>query len=166
MLAAARDPETNRLTGTQRSFTRDQIEAWCARIAVADDRIDLAITSRATGEFLGEVVLNELDAENRSAAFRIALAAARYFGKGYGSEAASLILEFAFDVLQLNRVSLEVFAFNPRAMHLYEKLGFRREGRLREVLWMDGEYHDAIVMGLLRREFVRPQRMEHDHDPA
>lgn len=166
MFAATQDVETKRLTGTRTSFTREQIEAWCARVATADDRIDLAILARTTGEFLGEVVLNELDQENRSAAFRIALSAGRHFGKGYGTEAAGLILEFAFDVLELNRVSLEVFTFNPRALHVYEKLGFRREGRLREALWMDGEFHDAIVMGLLRREFVPPMRAEQDHDSA
>lgn len=166
MFAATRDPETNRLTGTQRSFTREEIEAWCERIARAEDRLDLAITSVATGEFLGEAVLNDLDGENRSAAFRIALSSARHFGKGYGTEAAGLILAYGFDMLNLHRVSLEVFDFNPRASHVYEKLGFRREGRLREVLWRDDGFHDAIVMGLLRREFLRPQRLERHRDSA
>lgn len=60
---------------------------------------------------------------------------------------------YGFGTLGLNRASLEVFVFNARAVHVYEKLGFRREGRLREVLYAGGAYHDAIVMSLLRHEY-------------
>jgi RimJ/RimL family protein N-acetyltransferase len=65
------------------------------------------------------------------------------------------MLEYGFNVLELHRIDLEVFAFNPRAIHVYEKLGFKREGVRREVLLLEGTYHDSIVMGLLRYEYVK-----------
>jgi RimJ/RimL family protein N-acetyltransferase len=79
----------------------------------------------------------------------------KYYGKGAGTEAARLMLEYGFNVLELHRIDLEVFTFNPRAIHVYEKLGFKREGVRREVLLLEGTYHDSIVMGLLRYEYVK-----------
>lgn len=153
MYEAVCEPVTRWFTGTQQEFSRDQIARWCEKIAVAEDRVDLAIVSRDGGRMVGEVVLNDIDTRNLHASFRISLSAPAHFGKGYGSEASSLMLDYAFGELNLNRVSLEVYSFNPRAQHVYEKLGFREEGRLREVLLQDGEFHDAVVMGLLKREW-------------
>ncbi|HEX7021313.1 MAG TPA: GNAT family protein, partial [Trueperaceae bacterium] len=87
--------------------------------------------------------MNDIDPVNHNANFRIALASERHFGQRYGTKAARLLLDYGF--------ALEVFPFNPRALHLYETLGFRQEGRHREILHQDGTYHDAIVMSLLRR---------------
>lgn len=155
--AATLDPVSRRLTGTRVDFTLEQIETWCAGLADREDRVDLAIISRKNGEFLGEVVLNEIDWDNRRSNFRISLSDPRHFGKGYGSEAARLLLSYGFEELRLHRIELEVFDFNPRAIHVYEKLGFRREGVRREVLLDEGEYRNSIVMGLLEGEFsARP----------
>lgn len=156
MLESVQDEESNRLTGTQATFTKEQIEKWCENLAAQEGRVDCAIVSKETGEYLGEVVLNQIDEINRSANFRIALRGSKYYGKGVGTEAARLILEYGFNVLKLHRIDLEVFAFNPRAIHVYEKLGFKREGVRREVLFLDGKYHDVIVMGLLQHEFAKP----------
>ena len=62
-----------------------------------------------------------------------------------------------FTDLPVHRIQLEVFAFNPRAQHVYERVGFRREGVLRDALRWDGEYHDTIVMGLLRADWEAPR---------
>jgi RimJ/RimL family protein N-acetyltransferase len=75
------------------------------------------------------------------------------WGKGYGSEATQLALAFAFDELNLHRVQLSVFAYNERAIALYEKLGFVHEGTYREHLRRDGQYYDMYLYGLLRREW-------------
>jgi RimJ/RimL family protein N-acetyltransferase len=154
LLASMQNPESMRLTGTQGRFSFEQIQAWCAKVATAEGRVDLVIESPGADEYLGEVVLNDIDEDNLSANFRISLAAERHFGKGYGSEAARLLIDYGFRTLSLHRIHLEVFEFNPRAIRTYEKLGFRAEGRLREVLNLDGRWYDAIPMGLLRRDFL------------
>jgi RimJ/RimL family protein N-acetyltransferase len=74
-------------------------------------------------------------------------------GQGYGYEAMRLLLQFAFDELNLHRVQLTVFDYNQRAIRLYEKLGFTREGAFREFLQRDGQRHDMILYGLLRPEW-------------
>lgn len=74
-------------------------------------------------------------------------------GKGYGSEATRLLLDFAFRELNLHRIQLTVFAYNEAAIHLYEKLGFKREGAHRQLLHRDGKRYDMIVYGMLRHEW-------------
>jgi RimJ/RimL family protein N-acetyltransferase len=94
----ATDRETIRLTGTHayaEFFTLESLENWYATRAEHDDRLDLSIIERATGEWAGEVVLTELDAANESCAFRIALQGPRFYGRGLGSEATRLIEVFS-----------------------------------------------------------------------
>ncbi len=74
-------------------------------------------------------------------------------GKGYGYEAMSLAIDFAFRELNMRRVQLTVFSYNQRAMALYERLGFQREGAYRESLQRDGQLYDTYIYGLLRREW-------------
>ena len=67
------DPESGRLTGTHAEFDEATARRWYASRGEQDDRLDLAIVERATGEYAGEVVLNELDRDNRTCGFRIGL---------------------------------------------------------------------------------------------
>jgi RimJ/RimL family protein N-acetyltransferase len=76
------------------------------------------------------------------------------WGKGYGSDAMKVILRFAFQELNLRRVALDTFEYNPRAIRSYEKVGFIHEGRAREFLYRDGRRWDLIFMGILREEWL------------
>lgn len=143
------DPETVRYTGTHATFTREQVERFLAARPAATDRADWAVTRAADGAFLGEVVLQELDASNESMSLRIALGGPHVFGRGYGTEATRLVLDFAFESVGLHRVGLEVFDFNTRAQRVYEKCGFVREGVLRDALLWNGTRHDTVVMSIL-----------------
>jgi RimJ/RimL family protein N-acetyltransferase len=73
--------------------------------------------------------------------------------QGYGQEALGLLVDFAFRELNLYRIQLTVFAYNARAIRVYEKLGFRREGVFRAFLERDGQRHDMLLYGLLRPEW-------------
>ncbi len=157
MFAGLSDEESMRLTGTQQTFTLEQVQAFCARMTNADDRLDYAITLPDDPRYRGEVVLNEIDWTNKSANFRIAISGTENRGKGYGTEAARLILAHAFDTLNLHRISLEVFDFNPRARHVYKKLGFVQEGVSRDALLWKSEYHSAIQMSLLKSDYSAGQ---------
>lgn len=154
MFSSLSDEESMRLTGTQSSFTLEQVARYCERVSKADDRADYAITLKDDPAYIGEVVLNDIDALNRSASFRIALASSTHFGKGYGSEATRLIIDYGFRTLNLHRIELEVYDFNPRAQHVYEKIGFVREGVRRDVLRWDGVYQNAIIMSILEHEYA------------
>lgn len=145
------DAESRRLTGTHADFTHEQLLSWLGSVGQRDDRVDMAIVPHAHGRLVGEVVLNQIDADNRCASLRIAIGGA-HVGHGYGSEAIALMLAHAFDTLRLHRVELSVYDFNPRAQHVYEKLGFRREGLRRDTLLWEGAYHSSIEMAILEGE--------------
>lgn len=78
-----------------------------------------------------------------------------YWGNGYGTEAMRLLLRFAFEELNLQRVSLGVYTYNPRAIRSYEKAGFRREGIVRGDCRRDGQRWDSVFMGILREEWLQ-----------
>lgn len=147
------DVDARRSTGTHATFTRDQIDRWCASRSEQDDRLDLAVVDRDDGSWLGEVVVHEWDPDNRSCGFRIALRRSAR-GRGVGTEATRLAVDHVLADPAVNRISLEVYAFNAAARHVYRRVGFVEEGVLREALWWDGEPHDAIVMSILRSEWT------------
>jgi RimJ/RimL family protein N-acetyltransferase len=141
------DPELGRLTGSQTTHEPAEVKAWLASRADQADRVDWAAIRISDGAFLGEAVLNSYDPANASCNFRIALTPA-HLDRGYGTEITRLTLDHGF-AAGLHRISLTVFAFNPRAKRVYEKCGFVVEGRSRDVLWWDGAWHDEYVMGVL-----------------
>lgn len=160
MLTALNDSEVLRLTGMARGtqtppppIDRARARAWYGSLADNPERLDLAITDAGTGEVVGEIVLNELDSDARSVNLRTLIGPTGR-GRGFGTEALELVLTHAFDTVGLHRVSLEVYAFNPRARHVYEKVGFVHEGTRREVLRVDDGWIDADQMAILDHEWT------------
>ncbi|MDQ0192537.1 GNAT family N-acetyltransferase [Paenibacillus wynnii] len=148
------EPELNRLTGSQSEFTGEEIAVWIEKIGVPQEgRVDFMIVVKGTDQLVGEVVLNEIDPINRSANIRICIQGTQHRGKGYGTEAMIHMIRYGFKTLNLHRIHLGVYDFNPRAIHVYEKLGFQREGIERDSLYQDGEFHDMILMAMLEDEF-------------
>jgi len=89
----------------------------------------------------------------------IGLGEREYWGKGYGTDAMRVILRYAFTELNLHRVTLGVFGYNPRAIRSYEKAGFIHEGRLRGQMLRDGKRWDMVQMGILREEWIKKQEV-------
>ncbi|MDI5963550.1 GNAT family N-acetyltransferase [Streptantibioticus silvisoli] len=156
LMPALRDAEVDRLTGSHGDLRPDEsaIRTWYATRGEQDGRLDLAVVERATGHVVGEAVLNGWEPANESCSFRILLVPGTH-GRGLGTDAVRLIVGHAFDTLGLHRVSLEVYAFNPRARRVYEKAGFVAEGVLRDALLYAGERVDATVMSVLAPEWSR-----------
>lgn len=152
------DPTVRRLTGTKEVFTKAIVKKYLNDIALDRNRIDLVICSQESDEMVGELSLTNIDYQNRNAHFRIALSTESNTGKGHGSEAIQLMMDYGFRNLNLHRIELEVFPFNERAIHVYQKLGFRKEGVRRNMLFYDGTYHDAIIMGILENEYFSSEK--------
>ena len=113
---------------------------------------NLVVAERESGKYLGQVALFMVDHLSRKAELAIVLAPDS-LEKGYGYEALKLLLGFGFGQVNLNRIWLTVNSGNHRAIHVYEKAGFSREGVLRQDRYIDGHYEDVIVMSILREEF-------------
>ncbi|MFJ9536307.1 GNAT family N-acetyltransferase [Streptomyces sp. NPDC101225] len=148
------DPEVVRFTGEPaRELTREHVRSWYGSRATRPDRLDLAVTDRATGELVGEVVLYEWDPQARSCTFRTLLGP-RGRDRGLGTEATRLVLGHAFGPLGLHRIQLEAYGHNHRALRVYEKAGFTVEGVRREAALRDGAWVDEVIMGILDREWA------------
>lgn len=115
------------------------------------DGADFAI--EADGKLIGRCGLMAIDATHRTAMLGIGIGDRAYWGRGYGREAVRLLVDYAFRYRNLRRVWLWVHADNERAIRAYLACGFREEGRLREHVWSNGRYVDAVHMGVLRDEW-------------
>jgi RimJ/RimL family protein N-acetyltransferase len=103
---------------------------------------------------IGEIGLDVVNWPGRDAFVGLGIGETEYWSKGYGTDVMSVLLRFAFTEINLRRVSLGVFEYNPRAIRSYEKTGFRHEGRLRHLLNREGRRWDNLFMGILREEWL------------
>lgn len=147
------DRDTNRLTGTQVVFNKEIVRAYLENKVKASPEILSFIVIKETDEVIGDIQLNDIDNFNRIANIRISIENKGHQGKGYGREAICLLLEYAFGIMNLHRIALDVYSFNENAIKAYEKIGFKREGVKRDVLFYNHKYHDAIGMSILEDEY-------------
>jgi RimJ/RimL family protein N-acetyltransferase len=103
---------------------------------------------------IGNVGLFGFNYIARSAEAGIMIGEKAYWDQGYGTEAMKLLLKHGFETLNLNRISLQVFTNNPRAVRCYEKVGFVLEGRLRQAKFTEGVYYDVLWMSVIREEWT------------
>jgi RimJ/RimL family protein N-acetyltransferase len=107
----------------------------------------------ADGVCIGQCGLFQFDAVAQSCALGITIGDKGYWGRGYGSDAIRLLLDYAFRLRNLRRVYLTVNSTNERAIRAYRACGFVEEGRLRQHVWSAGQYIDLVNMGILRDEW-------------
>lgn len=152
IVVAKNDPIVARGVGAYtRPVSQAQGAAWIARHRSPGDE-DYVFVIDLDGQVVGHVGLYKTDFRVRSAEFGILLGAAGR-GKGLGRLATSRCLDFGFGQLNLRRISLHVSSSNDVAIHLYETMGFKPEGRAREAIYRDGQYHDRLDMAILREEW-------------
>ena len=106
-----------------------------------------------SGRAIGRIDYEGLTLRQRMAELSILIGEKDAWSRGYGSEAIVLLLEWLFNDRGAHRVWLEVFPDNARAVRAYEKVGFVREGTLRETWFVEGRWHDEHIYGILRQEF-------------
>ena len=106
------------------------------------------------GRHIGNMGLSDVEPEQRRARIAIRIGDPGDRSKGYGSDAMRTFLRFAFEEMNLNRVELEVFEYNLRAIAAYKKCGFLEEARLRLAHFSGGAFYDTLIMAVLRSDFV------------
>lgn len=131
------------------------------------DRVFAFVVCRLTDdEPVGRTDVFEIDRHNGSAAFGITIGDPAQWGRGLGTDAINVVVDFAFGQLRLERLWLATDAFNVRAQAAYRKAGFVEEGRLRHVYFQDGEYVDEVRMAMLREEWAALTRPRSWHRTA
>lgn len=115
----------------------------------------------ADGKLIGDCGLHHRDRRSRVAAMGIGIYDADYISKGYGREASALLLNWAFQVQNYERIWLDTMASNERAIRCYRALGFVEEGCMRQQLFIGGQHVDMLMMGMLRDEWRARQGGNH-----
>lgn len=155
LLENTQDEEIRYMTGTKSKFTLEQIQRHIKNLREDSSRYNLAICLKKNGEMIGELSITDIEEDNKKAGFRISMRSIELTGKGYGTEAIRLVLKFVFEELKLNRLQLEVYSHNLRGIRAYEKVGFVKEGTLRETLYYNGKYSDEIIMAIIKSDYEK-----------
>lgn len=140
------------LGGFSSGYSIKDLHEWVEFHRNRNDEIIWVIVDRAEDICLGHVGFYGIDHRVRKAEFAILIGEKSCWGKGLGQSITQAMIDYGFDQLNLHRIELEVLANNARAIHIYEKLGFRREGIQRDAQFRDGQYIDVIFMALLEHE--------------
>ncbi len=142
-------------TGGNYFFVSSEREKKWIENAIFNDKnnIRLAICLKENNQYIGNVNLVNIEWINRQAEFSIFIGEKKEWRKGYATEATKLMVDFGFNQRNLNRIYLTVLENNKVAIHLYEKMGFKKEGILREALFKDNKYYNLIIMSILKKEY-------------
>jgi RimJ/RimL family protein N-acetyltransferase len=159
-----RDSELMRLMDTSEVILRSQKDSqkWIEKELEDQDVNQYMFTIRTLAEdkFIGDIGLYVVSWPGRDAFVGLGIGERDLWGRGYGTDAMQVILCYAFTEINLRRVTLSVFEYNPRAVRSYEKSGFVHEGRMRQFLNREGKRWDMLFMGILRDEWMNLQMKE------
>jgi RimJ/RimL family protein N-acetyltransferase len=142
-----------------RLFSEKKLKDWLDKDLEREPAVpDFGIRTLNEDLLIGFIGAGGLSWQHGDTFFGMGIGDDAFWGKGYGTEALRLFLAYCFRVMNLRRVSLDVFSYNPRAMRCYEKCGFRVEGRIREAVCKEGKRWDDVLMGILREEWEQLDR--------
>lgn len=141
-----------------RMWSAGQTREWLEKQQKKErfDGVEFMIRTLDGDKAIGFVGLDGISWHNGNSWVGIGIGERDYWSQGYGSDAMRIIARYAFEELGLHRLTLNVFAYNTRAIRAYEKIGFKVEGLVREALHREGKRWDMIFMGLLREEWKNP----------
>ena len=155
------DPRVYGTLFRQEPITEERHRQWLREMVLSGKCDQFIIVDKAQNRSVGTVFLKEIDREHLRAEYAIFIGEETARGRGIGSEAARLMMDYGFRQLGLNRIYLYVFASNPRAISSDRSAGFRKEGRLREnYRCKDGNFADVLMMSILRSEWLEKRTAE------
>jgi RimJ/RimL family protein N-acetyltransferase len=149
------DAELRRLTGEVAPMDDAETEKWYKELLGDKDRMWFVIVLKRGDRVIGEAGLLRIFRPWRNTDMTIIIGEKDAWGKGYGTEAGRLLLDYAFKRLGFHRISIGVVGFNKRALRFWESLGFKKEGVERDEYYYDNEYSDGVMMSILEDEFKK-----------
>src|SRR2546422_4648458 len=144
------DPQIIRFLGRDAPVTLAEEERWFRDYERRTDEQIFAIEGE--GQHVGNLGLHKIDRVHRKAEGGIVIGEPSFWSQGYGTEAMRVVLRYGFDVLALNKISLDVLEYNTRALRIYERRGLQRECGARQGLHKDGRFVNVMRMSILARE--------------
>lgn len=151
-----KDEEIQNLVGGHKYFvSKEKERQWVLNTITDNSRMVLGICLKENNKLIGTVNIQDIDWINRSARVPILIGDKRYWGSGYASEARILALKFAFEERGMHRVGAVILEHNIASIKQHERLGFVREGVLRDSVYKGGKFHNQIYFGLLKEDFMK-----------
>jgi diamine N-acetyltransferase len=150
------DPEVIQYLSMYLPMTEMYEENYIQELAKKDDtkvRLVIEAFEGQSNKPIGTIGLDSISPKDHHATFGIAIGDKDYWSKGYGTEAARLIVNYGFQQLNLHRINSTVIGFNERSARMHKKVGFKEEGRQREFYFKNGAFHDQIVFGILQNDW-------------
>lgn len=154
----ANDPEIRPIVGETHPRSQAAIEAYYERIQKDENRVWFAVVLKENDRVIGETGLLRMFYPWRTTDLTIILGEKDTWGKGYGTEAILLLMDYTFGYLNFHRISIGVVGFNDRALRFYEKVGFKKEGIQRDGYYFNHAYHDFVMMSILEDDFREVQK--------
>ena len=139
--------------------TKDTVISYVKRFNNPENYI-FAIIVNETNDHIGNITLQNINWIHKFAIEGIMIGDKKYWNGGYATEARSLLLEFAFNDLKLNRIISSAFVDNVAGIRSNSKLGYKKEGLLRSHMILNGQYSDVVQQGILKKDFVPYKDME------
>lgn len=136
-------------------FTYADQKSFVDSNSAFNSEYNFAIESLESARYIGGCGIKNLDWKNSKLEVGIAIGDKRLRGKGYGSDAMRVLVDFIFNEMSINKVKLDVLAFNRGAIRCYEKVGFREEALLKDEVYRGGRYHDLVIMSIFRRDYFK-----------
>ena len=134
-----------------------QQEKWFEKYSNSPNEVSFIIVLNEEKEDIGVIGLSNIDFKNQNAVLNTMIGEKKYWNKGYATEALNLLVHYAFNQMNLNRITSYLFAFNKASIRKNEKNGFIIEGTIRQMCFSGGKFQDVIVMGLLRDDWRKMQ---------
>jgi RimJ/RimL family protein N-acetyltransferase len=153
MMEHVNNIEMRTLLGSFQPTTRNVQKEWIESVGELmrkKQEFHLAIETVPEGNMIGSLVVYQIDWRSRSGELAIAIYEEENWNKGYGSESMRLLIDFAWTHLNLRRLELGVHSHNPRAKHVYEKLGFKLYGTAHQKHYINGKFVNTDYLEILR----------------
>ncbi|NJD21481.1 MAG: GNAT family N-acetyltransferase [Melioribacter sp.] len=149
------DPDVRETLFTFRPKSKEELMEEMKKDLSNEKNILLTICECSSNQPVGITAFYRIDYISRAAIFFLSLYDSSKWNHGYGSEATKLMIDYAFNILNLNRIQLHVSTENPKAISIYEKNGFILEGKLREAMYHNNRYVDFNVMSIIRSDIYK-----------
>jgi RimJ/RimL family protein N-acetyltransferase len=160
--AYAGDAEVGHFLGAKTPMSKAAAERFSNEIFAQNQQdqtsYGYSICLLDTEQSIGTVFLRSVDKVNGSGVVGIFITDRRYLGKGYGTDALNALVDLGFGELRLERIELEVFDYNARAIRSYEKSGFQTDAVQRHSRFHRGTFHDVQIMSILRDDWLALKR--------
>lgn len=148
------DPDVWHWLATNTPSSLEDEEVWLEGLRKKKDTNLVFVIETAEGRAIGVMGLHDIHAEDRTATTGSFIGEKECWDKQLGSEAKLLLLNYAFNTLNLRKICSGAFAFNERSIRYSLRCGYKEEGRLREHIFRDGKYHDKVLLAIFREDFV------------